>query len=102
MTKAEFIEQVGKLSKARGLSIEATTELIDSVFGIMGQALNKEGRFSYPGLGTLTKKPKVRKSAKPRRRLLSYKDIKSPATTGRVSSSAINRAVRNVMEKQTF
>ena len=68
MTKAEFIDQVVKSSADdMGLTKKAAGELIDSLFGIVGKAIKKDGRFSYPGFGTFTmKKRAARKGRNPR------------------------------------
>ena len=66
MTKAEFIDQVVKTSEEMDLTKKAAGELIDSIFGIVGRAIKKDGRFSYPGFGTFTmKKRAARKGRNP-------------------------------------
>ena len=47
MTKAEFIDQVVKTSEEMDLTKKAAGELIDSIFGIVGTAITKDGRFSW-------------------------------------------------------
>ena len=67
MTKAEFIDQVVKASADMDLTKKAAGELIDGMFGIVGKAIKKDGRFSYPGFGTFTmKKRAARKGRNPR------------------------------------
>lgn len=68
MTKAEFIDQVVKSSAAdMDLTKKAAGELVEDIFGIMGKAIKKDGRFSYPGFGTFTmKKRAARKGRNPR------------------------------------
>ena len=68
MTKAEFIDQVVKSSADdTDLTKKAAGELIDSLFGIVGKAIKKDGRFSCPGFGTFTmKKRAARKGRNPR------------------------------------
>jgi DNA-binding protein HU-beta len=51
MNKTEIIEKVAadhELSKAKAKA------LVEKVFGLVGANLKKEGRFSFPGLGTFT------------------------------------------------
>ncbi len=67
MTKAEFIDQIVKTSAEMDLTKKAAGELIEDIFGIMGKAIKKDGRFSYPGFGTFTmKKRAARKGRNPR------------------------------------
>ncbi len=67
MTKAEFIDQIVKTSEEMDLTKKAAGELIEDIFGIMGKAIKKDGRFSYPGFGTFTmKKRAARKGRNPR------------------------------------
>ena len=67
MTKAEFIDQIVKSSEGTDLTKKAAGELIDGVFGIVGRAIKKDGRFSYPGFGTFTvKRRAARKGRNPR------------------------------------
>ena len=67
MTKAEFIDQVVKTSEETDLTKKAAGELIDDLFGIVGKAIKKDGRFSYPGFGTFTMKRRAaRKGRNPR------------------------------------
>lgn len=67
MTKAEFIDQVVKACEEMDLTKKAAGELIEDMFGIMGKAIKKDGRFSYPGFGTFTRKQrKARKGRNPR------------------------------------
>jgi DNA-binding protein HU-beta len=66
MTKAEFIDQVVKASEDMDLTKKAAGELIEDIFGIVGKAIKKDGRFSYPGFGTFTmKKRAARKGRNP-------------------------------------
>jgi DNA-binding protein HU-beta len=65
MTKAELIEKVQ--GNAAGLNKKQTGELVDTVFEVLGVAIKKDGRFSYPGFGTFSvKKRKARKGRNPR------------------------------------
>jgi len=67
MTKAEFIDQVVKASEGTSLTKKAAAEIIDGMFSIVGRAIKKDGRFSYPGFGTFTmKKRAARKGRNPR------------------------------------
>ena len=67
MTKADFIDQVVKTSEDTDLTKKAAGELIDNIFSIVGKAIKKDGRFSYPGFGTFTmKKRAARKGRNPR------------------------------------
>lgn len=67
MTKADFVDQVVKASAEANLSKKAAGSLIDDIFGTLGKAIKKEGRFSYPGFGTFTvKKRSARKGRNPR------------------------------------
>lgn len=67
MTKAEFIDQIVKTSAEMDLTKKAAGELIEDIFSIMGKAIKKDGRFSYPGFGTFTmKKRAARKGRNPR------------------------------------
>ena len=41
-------------------------ELVDALFGTIGKAIKKDGRFSYPGFGTWTiRQRKARKGRNP-------------------------------------
>ena len=53
MTKADLIDSVH--ATADGLSKKAVGELVDATFGALAGAV-REGRFSYPGFGTITVK----------------------------------------------
>lgn len=65
MTKAELIEKVQ--GAAHGLNKKQTGELVNSLFEAVGNAVRKDGKFSYPGFGTFTvKKRKARKGRNPR------------------------------------
>lgn len=67
MTKAEFIDQVVDTDTGTNLTKKAAGELIDEVFAIVGKAIKKDGRFTYPGFGTFTlKKRAPRKGRNPR------------------------------------
>jgi len=67
MTKADFVDQVVKASAEANLSKKAAGSLIDDIFGTLGKAIKKDGRFSYPGFGTFTvKKRSARKGRNPR------------------------------------
>ena len=65
MTKAELIEKVQ--ADVQALNKKQTGELIDVVFETLGEAIQNDGRFSYPGFGTFTvKERKARKGRNPR------------------------------------
>jgi DNA-binding protein HU-beta len=49
MNKAEIIE---KLAGDHELTKVKAKEIVEQVFGIVGTALKKDGRFSFPDLGT--------------------------------------------------
>jgi DNA-binding protein HU-beta len=50
MTKADLIQSVAD----QGMTKKAAAEMVDALFGTIGKAIKKEGRFSYPGFGTWT------------------------------------------------
>lgn len=49
MTKAELVEAVALNSR---LTKKAASEILEVVFGTIGETVKHEGRFSYPGFGT--------------------------------------------------
>lgn len=51
MNKSEIIEQ---LAEDHGLTKVKAKEIVEQIFGIVGTSLKKEGRFSFPDLGTFT------------------------------------------------
>jgi DNA-binding protein HU-beta len=59
MTKAELVTAVHGAAKTDGLSKSAINDLVDTLFGELGKAIKKDGRFSVPGFGTFS----VRKRA---------------------------------------
>lgn len=62
MTKADLIQSVAD----HGMTKKAAAEMIDALFGTIGKAIKKEGRFSYPGFGTWTvRQRKARKGRNP-------------------------------------
>jgi DNA-binding protein HU-beta len=62
MTKADLIQSVS----AHGMTKKAAAEMVDALFGTIGKAIKKEGRFSYPGFGTWTvRSRKARKGRNP-------------------------------------
>ena len=66
MTKAEFIDQVVK-SAGVELSKKDAAGVLDTVFGVISDAIKEENRFSYPGFGTFTVKERsARKGRNPR------------------------------------
>ena len=66
MTKSEFVDQVVKAS-GRGLTKKDTTTVLDAAFEVMGRAIGKDKRFTYPGFGTFTVKERsARKGRNPR------------------------------------
>lgn len=52
MTKAALIEAVAKQSNGK-LTKKAAGEVVESMFDSIVKAVKKEGRFAYPGFGTL-------------------------------------------------
>lgn len=66
MTKAELIEKLHVVAPA-DLNKKQTGHMVEAVFDVLGTAIKKDGRFSYPGFGTFTvKKRKSRKGRNPR------------------------------------
>jgi DNA-binding protein HU-beta len=62
MTKADLIQSVAD----HGMTQKAAAEMVDALFGTIGKAIKKEGRFSYPGFGTWTvRQRKARKVRNP-------------------------------------
>ncbi|GAC1338289.1 MAG: HU family DNA-binding protein [Myxococcales bacterium] len=62
MTKADLIQSVAD----HGLTKKAAAEMVDALFGTIGKAIKKEGRFSYPGFGTWTvRQRRARKGRNP-------------------------------------
>ncbi len=53
MTKVELIDKVTD-TKGLDLSKKAVGEVLDAGFEIIGKAIKKDRRFSYPGFGTFT------------------------------------------------
>ncbi len=53
MTKVELIDKVAD-TKGLDLSKKAVGEVLDAGFEIIGKAIKKDRRFSYPGFGTFT------------------------------------------------
>jgi DNA-binding protein HU-beta len=51
LNKSEIIE---KLAADHGLTKVKAKEILEQVFGLVGSGLKKEGRFSFPDLGTFT------------------------------------------------
>ena len=65
MTKSEFVDQVVKASGG-GLTKKDTTIVLDTAFEVMGRAVGKDKRFTYPGFGTFTVKERsARKGRNP-------------------------------------
>ena len=54
MTKDELIETVMKNCKDNGLTKRLTNDILNNAFTIIGKAIKKNKRFSYPGFGTFT------------------------------------------------
>ena len=52
MTKTQFIDQVAGSGEG-DMSKKDTEALLEAMFAVMGKAIRKEGRFSYPGFGVL-------------------------------------------------
>ena len=66
MTKAELVDQVVKASGG-GRSKKDTESVIDAAFEVLGKAIGKEKRFTYPGFGTFTVRDRsARKGRNPR------------------------------------
>ena len=66
MTKSEFVDQVVKASGG-GLTKKDTITVLDTAFEVMGRAIGKDKRFTYPGFGTFTVKERsARKGRNPR------------------------------------
>ena len=64
MTKADLIQAVA--AQGKGMTKKGAAELVDTLFGTIGKAVKKEGRFSYPGFGTWTvRSRKARKGRNP-------------------------------------
>ncbi len=53
MTKAELVEAMAKQSKG-ALTKKAAGQVLDSLFDTIMKTVKKEGRFAYPGFGTLS------------------------------------------------
>lgn len=67
MTKAELVTAVQAAAKVEGLTKSTVNDLVDTVFGELGKALKKDGRFSVPAFGTFTvRKRAARKGRNPR------------------------------------
>jgi DNA-binding protein HU-beta len=66
MTKAELVTAVHGAAQLDGVSKGAINDLIDTVFGELGKALKKDGRFVVAGFGTFTvRKRAARKGRNP-------------------------------------
>ena len=66
MTKAELVTAVHSAAQSAGLSKGTINALIDTLFGELGKALKKDGRFVMAGFGTFTvKKRPARKGRHP-------------------------------------
>jgi len=66
VTKDELIINVMKTCNGNGLSKRLTTDILNNAFTVMGKALKKDKRFSYPGFGTFTvRKRKARLGRNP-------------------------------------
>jgi DNA-binding protein HU-beta len=67
MTKAELVTAVQAAAKVEGLTKGTVNDLVDTVFGELGKALKKDGRFAVPAFGTFTvRKRAARKGRNPR------------------------------------
>ena len=67
MTKAELVTAVHGAAQIEGVTKATINDLIDTVFGELGKALKKDGRFSLPAFGTFTvRKRAARKGRNPR------------------------------------
>ena len=65
MTKSELVDQVVRTSGTR-LNKKDAAALHDTVFEVMGKAIQAEKRFVYPGFGTFTVKERsARKGRNP-------------------------------------
>ena len=54
MTKEELLIKVMKTCNGNGLTKRLTNDILSNAFTIMGKAIKKNKRFSYPGFGTFT------------------------------------------------
>jgi len=67
MTKAELIDQVKTTKGLPELTKKTVGAFVDFMFKVLGDAIKKDGRFSYKGFGTFTvKQRKAREGRNPR------------------------------------
>jgi DNA-binding protein HU-beta len=69
MTKQELIDAVVAQADDKGIELtkKDAASIVDDLFDVVSQAVSEDGRFSYPGFGTFTKKHrKARKGKNPR------------------------------------
>jgi len=66
VTKDELIETVMNTCKGNGLTKRLTNDIMNNAFSVIGKAIKKDKRFSYPGFGTFTvRKRKARMGRNP-------------------------------------
>lgn len=66
MTKEELLIKVMKTCHGNGLTKRLTTDILNNAFSIIGKAIKKDKRFTYPGFGTFTvRKRKARTGRNP-------------------------------------
>ena len=58
MTRRQLIDRVVESSEV-GLSKKEAGQFLDAMFGSMGRAVRDNGRFAWPGFGTLTVKERA-------------------------------------------
>ena len=64
MTKAELLDRIAKANK--DLTKKQVSGVVDAVFATMGEAVKKDGQFSYPGFGSFkVRKRKAREGRNP-------------------------------------
>jgi DNA-binding protein HU-beta len=52
MTKAQLLDAIAKANPE--MTKKQVSAVVDAVFGTVGSALKKDGKFSYPGFGSFT------------------------------------------------
>ena len=63
MAKADLIDAIRDRAD-QPLTKKATGELVDALFGVVGDAIRENGRFSYPGFGTFTVKDRAARTGR--------------------------------------
>lgn len=84
MTKAELIDAI---QAATGESKKRTAEIIAAVFGEVGNAIQNDGRFAYPGFGTFTVRERKARTGRNPRTGTSIKIPKSRTVSFKASPS---------------